>query len=109
MMLVPGVLKWKLNLKITEIVAGIGEELDRRHVVVEMYQATYIFYQVKGVYPGIIHTFSLIADHPTAEVLVHNGNEAIIHEYGLDYFIQIQHDGDDHGQGGDIKDTLPGN
>ena len=36
LMSVPEVLKWKLNLKRTEIVAGMGEELDRLHVGGEM-------------------------------------------------------------------------
>ena len=78
--------------------------MDRHHVGGEIYQAIYILYQVKGVHPGTIHILNDITDHPPAEVGVHNGNEGILHEYGLDDFIQILHDGDDHGQDDDIKD-----
>ena len=31
-----------------------------------IYQATYIFYQVKGVNPGTIHTLNDIVAHPHA-------------------------------------------
>ena len=89
--------------------AGMGEELDRRCVGGEMYQATYILYQFLGVHPGMIHTLNEIAAQPPAEVGVHNRNEVILHKYGLDDFIQIQHDGDDHGQDNGIKYTPPGN
>ena len=109
MVLVPEVLKWKLNFQRTEIVAVMGEEFYRCHVGGEMYQATYILYQFLGVHPGTIHALNEIAAHPPAEVGVHNGNEVIMHKYGLDYFIQIQHDGDDHGQDDGIKYTPPGN
>ena len=63
-MLVPEVMKRKLNLQIIEIVDGMGKELDRRHVGGEMYQATYILYQVKGVYHGMIHAFNDIVARP---------------------------------------------
>ena len=43
MMSVHELLKWKLNFQRPEIVAGMGEELDRHHVRGEIYQATYIF------------------------------------------------------------------
>ena len=57
------------------------------HVGGEMYQATYILYQVKGVPTGMIHTLNEIADHPPAEIGVYNVNEEIMHEYGLENFI----------------------
>ena len=69
--------------------AGTGEELDRIHVGGEMYHTTYILYQTKGVHTGMIHILNDIAAHPPAEVGVHNGNEGIMHECGLDYFILI--------------------
>ena len=56
-----------------------------------------------------IYTLNEIAAHPPAEVGVHNVNEVIMHEYVLDIFIQIQLDGDDYRQDGDIKDIPPGN
>ena len=62
-----------------------------------MYHYTYILYQVKGVYPGMIHTSNEIASWPPAEVGVHNVNSGILHEYGLDDSIQIQRDSVDHG------------
>ena len=46
-------------------------------------------YQTKGVHTGMIHILNDIAAHPPAEVGVHNGNEGIMHECGLDYFILI--------------------
>ena len=46
-----------------------------------------------------------IADNPSAKVGVNNGNETVLHEYGLDDFIQIQHNGNVHGQDDDIKYT----
>ena len=57
----------------------------------------------------MIHTLNEIAAHPPAEVGVHNVNEVIMHEYVLDIFIQIQLDGDDYRQDGDIKDIPPVN
>ena len=51
----------------------------------------------------MIYTMNEIADHTTAKFGVHNINEWNLHEYGLDNFIQIQHDGDYHGQDDDIK------
>ena len=68
----PEVPKWKLNLKINEIVAGIRENLDRYHVVDEMYQATYIWYQVKGVHTGMILKLNDITVHPPEEIVVNN-------------------------------------
>ena len=53
--------------------------MDRCHVGGEMYQATYILYQVKGVHPGVIPTLNEITAHPPEEVGVHNGNEGILH------------------------------
>ena len=66
------------------------------------------FYQVKSVNPDISHTLHDVTAHPPAEVGVHNGNEGILNEHELEYYIEIQHDGDDHGQDDDIKDTPPG-
>ena len=109
MVLVPEVLKWKLNLQRTYLLNGIGEELERPNVGGEMYQATYILYQFKGVNTGMIHALNEIADHPPAEVVFHNGNDIIIHEYEFDYFIQIKHYGYDNGHDDDIKYTRPGN
>ena len=83
----PGVLKWKLNLKITEIVSGMGEKLDRYHVGDEIYQATYILYQVKSVHTGMIYKLIDITAHPPADIGVNNLNEGILHEYGLGNFI----------------------
>ena len=51
----------------------------------------------------MIHTFNEIAALPPAEVGVHNVNELIMHEYSLDDFLQIQHDGNDHGQDYDMN------
>ena len=48
------------------------------------------------------HTLNEIIDHPPSAVGVNNENEGIMHEPGLNYFIQIQYDGDDHGKGDDI-------
>ena len=45
----------------------MGEELYRRHVGGENYQANYILYQVKGVNNGMIHTLNDIADLPPAK------------------------------------------
>ena len=83
--------------------------MDRNHFGGEIYQTTYILYQFRGLNTGMIHTFYDIIAHPPEEVGFHNGNERILHEYRLDYFIQIQHDVDDHGQDDDIKDTPPVN
>ena len=83
--------------------------MERCHVGGEIYQCTKSLYQVKGEHTSMIHTMNDIIDHPTSYVGVHNGNEVIMHKYGLDYFIQIQHDGDDHGQDDGIKYTPPGN
>ena len=74
-----------------------------------MYQDNWILYQVKGVHPGMIHTLDEVKYSPPVEFGVHNRNEVILHEYGLDDFIQIQNVGDDHGRDDDIKDTPPGN
>ena len=52
----------------------------------------------------MIHTLNDISFHLPEKVGVLNGNKGILHEYGLDDFIQILHDGDDHGQDDDIKD-----
>ena len=57
----------------------------------------------------MMHTLNDIAYHPPAEVGFQNGNEGILHEYGLDGVIQIQHDGDDLCQDDDIKENSPGN
>ena len=46
-------------------------------------------YHVKGVHPGMFHKLNEIAARPPAEVGVHNGNKGVLHEYGLDDFIQI--------------------
>ena len=46
---------------------------------------------------------------PAWKVGVLNGNKGILHEYGLDDFIQIQHNVDYHGHYDDIKYTPPGN
>ena len=68
----PEVLKWKLNLKITDIVAGMGEKLDRHHVGDEIHQGTYILFQVKGVHTGIIQKLNEIKAHPPAYIGVNN-------------------------------------
>ena len=81
MMLVIEVLKFKLNLQITEIVSGMGELLYRHYAGVERYQATYIFYQFKLVHIGMICTLNEITAYPPAEFLVNNENEGIMHEY----------------------------
>ena len=104
----PEVLKWKLNFQITEIVAVIGEKVDRNHVGGKIYQDTYILYQVKGVHPVIIHTLPETAAHLLSEVEVHNANEGILNEYGPDYFIQVPHDGNDRVEDCDIKITPTG-
>ena len=83
--------------------------MDRLHVGGEIYQATYILYQVKGEHPGMINKLNEILARPPAEVRVHNVNKGILHEYGLDDFIQIQHEGDYHGHDYDINDIPPGN
>ena len=83
------VLKWKIKLQITEIFSGMGKELDRCYVGGEIYQATYILYQVKGVHPGVVFTLNEIAVHYPTEVGVYNGNEGSMHEYEFDDFIQI--------------------
>ena len=44
-----------------------------------MYQGTYISYQVKGVYIGMIHILNEDVDHPPAEVGVYNRNEVNMH------------------------------
>ena len=66
--------------------------MERLHVGGEIYQATYILYQVKGEHPGMINKLNEILARPPAEVRVHNVNKGILHEYGLDSFIQIKHD-----------------
>ena len=48
-----------------------------------------------------------ITAHPPSEVGVHNGNEGILNEHGLEDSIEIQHYGDDHGQDDDIIDNPP--
>ena len=70
-----------------------------------MYQGTYILYQVLSVYTFMIQIMNEITDKPPAEFGVNNGNEIVMHEYGLDDFVQVQHDGDYHGQYDNIKDT----
>ena len=46
----------------------------------------------------MIFTFNEITARPPASVGVNNGNEGIVHEYGLYDFIQIKYYGNDHGQ-----------
>ena len=57
----------------------------------------------------MIDKLNEIADNPPSEFGVHNGNETVLHEYGLDNFIQMQHDGNAHVQDDDIKDNLYAN
>ena len=56
-----------------------------------------------GVHADIIHTLKNITAHHLGAVVVSNGNGVILHEYGLDSYVQIQHYWDDHGKDSDIK------
>ena len=51
----------------------------------------------------MIHTLNDITSHNPAAVVVHNGNEVIMHEYRLGSFFQIQNYFDDHDQDDDIR------
>ena len=52
-----------MKLKITEIVSGMEEKLDRHQIGYKMYQATHVLYQVKGVHTGMIYTLNKITAH----------------------------------------------
>ena len=65
--------------------------------------------QDNQVHVHIIFTFNYITPQPPAPIGVHNVNEGNFNESGLDIFIQIQHDGDEHSQDDNIKYSPPGN
>ena len=57
----------------------------------------------------MVFTLNEIAAISPEGFLFHNGNEVILHKYGLNDFIKLQNDDDDHGQDYDIEDILPRN
>ena len=73
------------------------EESGRSYIGGERYQDTWNLDQVKKVHDDMMWTLNDIGARPPASVRVHSVNEGSMHEYGLDNFIQIQYDGNDHG------------
>ena len=109
MMLALKGLKEKIYTKRNNIVSIIQEEFYMRLIGDEMYQVAWILDQFKGVNADMLLILNEIADIPPEEVGFHNGNKLILQEHKLEYFIQIRHNGDDHGQYDDINDIPHGN